>query len=78
MTYSFEESFFLGNQGGVEYISRCNCWAIRVEVEDERTRGFQVGVRYRLIGLGDDTVRPFQSRSRGRSREQAFEEDEDA
>jgi lipopolysaccharide assembly outer membrane protein LptD (OstA) len=77
MTYSFEESFFLNNQAGVEYISRCNCWAIRVEVDDERTRGFQVGVRYRIIGLGDDTVRPFQSRGRRDSRQQTFEDDED-
>lgn len=74
MTYSFEESFFLGNEAGVEYISRCNCWAVRLEVEDERTRGVQFNLRYRLIGLGDDTVRPFQS---GRTtRRQQFEEEE--
>jgi lipopolysaccharide assembly outer membrane protein LptD (OstA) len=74
MTYSFEESFFLGNEAGVEYVSGCNCWAIRLEVEDERTRGFQVNVRYRLIGLGDDTIRPFQSGRR--TRQQQFEDEE--
>jgi hypothetical protein len=75
MQYSFEESFFLGNAAGLEYISRCRCWAIRLEVADERTRGFEFNLRYRLIGLGDDTVRPFQSRSR-RDRGDRFEDEE--
>jgi lipopolysaccharide assembly outer membrane protein LptD (OstA) len=74
MTYSFEESFFLGNEAGIEYISRCNCWAIRLEVSDERTRGFEFALRYRLIGLGDDTVRPFQSGRR--TRQQQFQDEE--
>jgi lipopolysaccharide assembly outer membrane protein LptD (OstA) len=64
MQYSFEQSFFLGNAGGVEYISRCQCWAVRAEISDERSRGLQFTLRYRIIGLGDDTVRPFQSRGR--------------
>jgi lipopolysaccharide assembly outer membrane protein LptD (OstA) len=76
MTYSFEDSFFLGNQAGVEYLSRCNCWAVRLEVSDERTRGFEFALRYRLIGLGDDTVRPFQSGSR-RARQQQFADEEE-
>jgi lipopolysaccharide assembly outer membrane protein LptD (OstA) len=75
MQYSIEESFFLGNEAGVEYLSKCRCWAIRVEVSDERTQGVEVNLRYRLIGLGDDTVRPFQSRGR-RDRGERFEEEE--
>jgi lipopolysaccharide assembly outer membrane protein LptD (OstA) len=75
MQYSFEESFFLGNEGGIEYISKCGCWAIRAEVQDERTRGVEFNLRYRLIGLGDDTVRPFQSQGR-RKRSDRFEEEE--
>jgi len=75
MQYSFEESFFLGNEVAVEYLSRCKCWAIRLEVADERTRGVEVNFRYRLIGLGDDTVRPFKSRGR-RDRGDRFEEEE--
>lgn len=76
VNYSFDQSFFLNNQAGVEYISRCACWAIRVEAEDERTRGFQFGFKYRLIGLGDDSVRPFQ-RQGGRARARQAEENEE-
>ena len=57
--YSFEDSIFLTHRGGVEYISRCSCWAIRVTVEDDRSRGVEFGVQYVVLGLGDDTVRPF-------------------
>jgi hypothetical protein len=65
LRYSLEGSLALANQVGVEYISRCGCWALRLEFEDERQRGFEAGLRYRIIGLGDDTVRPFSSRRRG-------------
>jgi LPS-assembly protein len=57
--YSVEGSLSLRNQLGVEYVSRCKCWAIRVEVEDDRSRGYEVNVAYRVMGVGDDTVRPF-------------------
>ncbi len=60
--YSFEDSIFLRNEVGVEYVSRCRCWAVRVQVEDERQRGIDVNLRYTLIGLGEDTVRPFERR----------------
>jgi lipopolysaccharide assembly outer membrane protein LptD (OstA) len=72
-TYSFEDSIFLTNRLGLEYISRCLCWAIRVEVDQDRTAGLGVGLRYRLIGLGDDNVRPFQATGR-RSSSQRGEE----
>jgi len=60
--YSFEQSLFLDNTFGVEYISRCDCWAIRLEAENDRSRGIQFSVQYRLLGLGEDArerVRPF-------------------
>ena len=64
LRYSLEGSLALANQLGVEYISRCQCWAVRLELEDERQRGFQAALRYRIVGLGDDSVRPFDSRRR--------------
>ncbi|MBW2313279.1 MAG: LPS-assembly protein LptD [Deltaproteobacteria bacterium] len=57
--YAFEQSIFLRNQGGIEYTSKCLCWALRVEGNYRRQSGFDVGVRYTLLGLGDDPVRPF-------------------
>ncbi len=65
--YSLEESLNLSNEGALEYISKCRCWAIRLEVEDDRIDGLEIELRYQLIGLGDDTDRPFKSTgSRGR------------
>ena len=65
LRYSFEGDIVLTNRAGVEYISECRCWAIRVEVGDDRSGGFDFNIRWVLIGLGDDDVRPF---ARGRSR----------
>ncbi len=59
--YSFEQNLSLSNRFGLEYLSKCRCWAVRLEAEDNRSRGFDFNLSYRLIGLGDDTVRPFQS-----------------
>ena len=57
----------MSNEGALEYISKCRCWAIRLEVEDDRIDGLEIELRYQLIGLGDDTDRPFKSTgSRGR------------
>ncbi len=58
-TYSAEQSVFLGNQGGIEYLSTCRCWAIRLEIDEDPVSGARFGVKYRIVGLGDDTVRPF-------------------
>lgn len=67
LRYSFEGSNFLSNRGGVEYISKCKCWAIRVEVGSDRSGGFSFHYPVpTLIGLGDDAVRPF-SGDRGRA-----------
>jgi lipopolysaccharide assembly outer membrane protein LptD (OstA) len=62
--YSIEGHFSLRQQLGVEYVSRCKCWALRIEAEDERSRGFEVGVSYRILGVGDDLLRPFDARRR--------------
>jgi len=62
--YSLEGHFSLRHQLGLEYVSRCKCWAIRIEAEDERSRGFEVGVSYKILGVGDDMVRPFGTRGR--------------
>lgn len=59
-SYSFEASEVLDNRLGLEYVSKCLCWAVRLEVEDDRSRGTQVELSYTLIGLGQDAVRPFQ------------------
>jgi lipopolysaccharide assembly outer membrane protein LptD (OstA) len=64
LRYSFESGIGLTNQAGLEYISRCQCWAVRFEFEQDRQAGYQAGIRYRIVGLGDDSVRPFDSRRR--------------
>ncbi len=58
--FSFENALSLSNQFGLEYLSRCKCWAIRLEVDNDRVRGFSFGFNYRILGLGDDRERPFQ------------------
>ncbi len=65
LRYSFEETLALGNAFGMEYLSSCYCWAIRAELADRRNRGFEFNFRYRILGLGDDHVRPFSRRKRG-------------
>ncbi len=65
-TYSLEESIFLDNRVGLEYVSACACWAVRVELEDDRSRGLSVGFDYRIFGLGEDRTRPFQGGGRSR------------
>jgi lipopolysaccharide assembly outer membrane protein LptD (OstA) len=64
LTYSFDSSIVLTNMVGVEYVSKCQCWAARIEVDDDRTEGFEINFRYRIIGLGDDMVRPFRDGDR--------------
>ncbi len=52
-SFSFDNSISLINQFGIEYLSQCKCWAVRLEVDEDRTRGFEWSLRYRLVGLGD-------------------------
>jgi lipopolysaccharide assembly outer membrane protein LptD (OstA) len=65
--YSIEESLLIQAQLGLEYVSKCRCWAVQFQIEDDRSRGIEIGLRYRLIGLGDDTVRPFERGRRSRN-----------
>jgi len=58
-TYSAQNSVFLGNQGGIEYLSKCRCWAVRFEADEDPVSGARFGLKYRIVGLGDNTVRPF-------------------
>jgi lipopolysaccharide assembly outer membrane protein LptD (OstA) len=62
--YSFEGDLSLSNTGGIEYLSRCKCWAVRFELGDSRSRGVDFGLQYTLLGLGkdEDPVRPFGRR----------------
>jgi lipopolysaccharide assembly outer membrane protein LptD (OstA) len=60
VAYSFEQSIWLSNVFGFEFISKCRCWAVRIEGQNDRTRGLKVGVGFRILGIGDDSVRPFQ------------------
>jgi len=52
--YSFDQSFSLTHRLGIEYLSRCDCWGMRVEARENRDSGFDVQVVYRLVGLGND------------------------
>jgi lipopolysaccharide assembly outer membrane protein LptD (OstA) len=58
--FSFENSLSLTHQFGLEYLSRCRCWAVRLEVQEDRVRGLSWSLNYRLLGLGDDRERPFK------------------
>jgi lipopolysaccharide assembly outer membrane protein LptD (OstA) len=61
--YSFENSLSLSHQFGLEYLSKCRCWAVRLEAQEDRVRGLSWSINYRLLGLGDDRERPFQGPS---------------
>jgi lipopolysaccharide assembly outer membrane protein LptD (OstA) len=52
LAYTFEDSLILANNGGIEYVSRCRCWAAGFEVGQDRTRGFRFNLVYRFLGMG--------------------------
>jgi lipopolysaccharide assembly outer membrane protein LptD (OstA) len=52
VAYTFEDSLVLANRGGVEYVSKCGCWAAGFELAHDRTRGFRFNLVYRLLGMG--------------------------
>jgi lipopolysaccharide assembly outer membrane protein LptD (OstA) len=72
LRYSFENGILLTNRAGVEYISKCRCWAVLVEVGDDRSGGVDFNFRYVLIGLGDDDVRPFAGGTRRATRDDPY------
>ena len=57
--YSLEQSIHQTNSWFIEYTSRCRCWAIRVDLADDRNRGFQAHANFTLLGFGGDADRPF-------------------
>jgi hypothetical protein len=52
--FSFETEILLANQGAIEYLSKCGCFAVGVELSEDRVRGVGVRLIYRLVGLGRD------------------------
>lgn len=62
-SYSFENSLSLRNLAGIEYLSRCKCWAIRGEVAQDPQRGYEFQFQYRLLGVGDNLDYPFSNPS---------------
>ena len=52
--YSFERSFSLAHRVGIEYVSKCDCWAMGLEARQNRQTGFEFNVVYRIVGLGND------------------------
>jgi hypothetical protein len=55
--FSFDREVFLQNAGLVEYLSRCGCWAAGFELSMDRSRGVDVRLIYRLVGLGDNLAK---------------------
>jgi len=55
--YAIEQDLLLANQGLVEYLSRCGCWAVGLQLSQDRNRGFDVRLQYRLVGLGGEPDR---------------------
>ncbi len=56
IAYSIEGDHVLANQGLVEYLSRCKCWALGLSLSQDRTRGVEVSLEYRLLGFGGEPV----------------------
>jgi lipopolysaccharide assembly outer membrane protein LptD (OstA) len=54
IAYSIEGNRVLANQGLIEYRSRCNCWSLGVEIKEDRKRGIDAKLVYRIIGLGGE------------------------
>jgi len=53
--YSFERSFSLTHRVGLEYLSKCDCWALGVEARKNRDNGAELHVVYRIVGLGRES-----------------------
>jgi hypothetical protein len=44
----------LQSRGLVEYVSKCRCWGVGVELRHKKRDGFQGGFMIRFLGLGDE------------------------
>lgn len=58
-SFSIEDGRWWRNIAGIEYLSRCDCWAGRLELGYTHNGGIRFGVQYRLLGFGDDLIAPF-------------------
>ena len=58
--YSFEESILLANRGKLEYTSGYRCWAVQLTASQGRSRGFQAGLSFTILGFGQDAANPFK------------------
>lgn len=61
VNYSFAGSQFLTNSGTLDYISKCDCWAVGVRVSNSRNDELRIGFRYSIIGVGDNIRNPFKA-----------------
>jgi lipopolysaccharide assembly outer membrane protein LptD (OstA) len=55
--YSIEGNRTLQNQGLIEYLSQCACWALGVELKQDRATGIDARLVYRVLGLGGEPPR---------------------
>ncbi|MFP6656285.1 MAG: LPS assembly protein LptD, partial [Myxococcota bacterium] len=61
-TYSFAEGSRLIRSGGVlDYVSKCRCWGVGLNLFQEREEGVGAGVEIRILGLGDQGGSLFDS-----------------
>lgn len=63
--YDVNEQKLLTQRGGFEYRSKCNCWAIGLEVEQLSNNEIRYQLRYSLLGAGDDSLRASSFSSSG-------------
>ena len=54
IAYAFGSDILLANAASVEYLSKCNCWALGIEIAQNRQFGVGVNLLYRVVGLGND------------------------
>jgi lipopolysaccharide assembly outer membrane protein LptD (OstA) len=55
--YDFHERSLLTQQGGFEYRSKCNCWAIGLDIQRLTDNEIRYQLRYSLLGAGDENLR---------------------
>jgi len=65
LRYSLAGNVLLTNSGSLEYVSKCRCWAVGVEVSSARNQSLGVRLRYTVLGFGDDARNPFAASRKG-------------
>jgi lipopolysaccharide assembly outer membrane protein LptD (OstA) len=55
--YDVNERKLLAQRGGFEYRSKCNCWAIGLDIQQTTNNEIRYQLRYSLLGAGDDSLR---------------------